>query len=328
MHYKAPCWLPGGHLQTIWPSRVSRQHHAYDITYARQRVATTDEDFVDIDWLHAPVNQTCTKQTNLNTLLVLFHGLEGSSQGHYALAFAQAAQAKGWSYAVPHFRGCSGSINLAPRAYHSGDVIEIDWMLKQIKSKHSGPIVAVGISLGGNALMKWAGEVGYEAHHTVQAISSISAPLDLWKSGLHLGKGFNRYVYTAMFLKTMKQKALLKHQQFPKLFDLKRVLTAKTLYDFDNAFTAPLHGFEDTEDYWKRASAIHTLANIRVPALLVNARNDPFIPWASLPKPEQLGTSLDVYQPNTGGHVGFPAGKQSANSLPEQVLAWLSLKFY
>ena len=328
MHYKAPFWLPGGHLQTIWPSRVSRQHHAYDITYARQRVATPDEDFVDIDWLHAPANQTCTKQTNPNTLLVLFHGLEGSSQGHYALAFAQAAQAKGWSYAVPHFRGCSGSINLAPRAYHSGDVTEIDWMLKQIKSQHGGPIVAVGISLGGNALMKWAGEVANEARRTVQAIASISAPLDLWKSGLHLGKGFNRYVYTAMFLKTMKQKALLKHQQFPKLFDIKKVLTAKTLYDFDNAFTAPLHGFENTADYWKRASAIDTLANIRVPALLVNARNDPFIPCASLPKPEQLGPNLEVYQPNTGGHVGFPAGKQSSQSLPEQVLAWLSLKSY
>ena len=205
---------------------------------------------------------------------------------------------------------------------------EIDWMLKQIKSQHGGPIVAVGISLGGNALMKWAGEVANEARRTVQAIASISAPLDLWKSGLHLGKGFNRYVYTAMFLKTMKQKALLKHQQFPKLFDLKRVLKAKTLYDFDNAFTAPLHGFENTADYWKRASAIDTLANIRVPALLVNARNDPFIPCASLPKPEQLGPNLEVYQPNTGGHVGFPAGKQSSQSLPEQVLAWLSLKSY
>jgi predicted alpha/beta-fold hydrolase len=326
MHYKAPFWLPGGHLQTIWPSRMSRQHLAYDITYARQRVATLDEDFVDIDWLQASANQTCTKQINPNTLLVLFHGLEGSSQGHYALAFAQAAQAKGWSYAVPHFRGCSGSINLAPRAYHSGDVTEIDWMLKQIKSQHGGPIVAVGISLGGNALMKWAGEVGHEARHTVQAIASISAPLDLWKSGLNLGKGFNRYVYTAMFLKTMKQKALLKHQQFPKLFDLKRVLTAKTLYDFDNAFTAPLHGFANTEDYWKRASAIRKLTEIRVPALLVNARNDPFIPWDSLPKPEQLGPSLDAYQPSTGGHVGFPASKQSAHSLPEQVLAWLSFK--
>ena len=328
MHYEAPFWLPGGHLQTIWPSRMSRQHLAYDITYARQRVATPDEDFVDIDWLHAPANQTYTKQTTPNTLLVLFHGLEGSSQGHYALAFAQAAKPKGWSYAVPHFRGCSGSINLTPRAYHSGDVTEIDWILKQIKSQHGGPIVAVGISLGGNALMKWAGEVGHEALHTVQAIASISAPLDLWKSGLHLGKGFNRYVYTAMFLKTMKQKALLKHQQFPKLFDLKRVLTAKTLYDFDNAFTAPVHGFENTEDYWKQASAIHTLANIRVPALLVNARNDPFIPWISLPKPEQLGPSLEVYQPDTGGHVGFPAGKQRGHSLPEQVLAWLSLKSY
>ena len=176
--------------------------------------------------------------------------------------------------------------------------------------------------------MKWAGEVGYEARHTVQGIASISAPLDLWQSGLHLGKGFNRYVYTVMFLKTMKQKALLKHKQFPKLFDIKEVLTAKTLYDFDNEFTAPLHGFQNTEDYWKRASAIHTLANIRVPALLVNARNDPFIPWESLPKLEQLSPSLGVYQPNTGGHVGFPAGKLSAHSLPEQVLTWLSLKSY
>jgi len=131
-----------------------------------------------------------------------------------------------------------------------------------------------------------------------------------------------------MFLKTMKQKALLKHKQFPKLFDIKEVLTAKTLYDFDNAFTAPLHGFQNTEDYWKRASAIHTLANIKVPALLVNARNDPFIPWESLPKPEQLSPSLDVYQPDTGGHVGFPVGTKAELSLPEQVLTWLSLKSY
>jgi len=326
MHYKAPFWLPGGHLQTIWPSRVSRQHNVYDITYARQRVDTPDEDFVDIDWLHAAANQTCAKQTTPNTLLVLFHGLEGSSQGHYALAFAQAAQAKGWSYAVPHFRGCSGSINLAPRAYHSGDVTEIDWMLKQFKSQHGGPIVAVGISLGGNALMKWAGEVGYEARHTVQAIASISAPLDLWQSGMHLGKGFNRYVYTAMFLKTMKQKALLKYQQYPKLFNLNKVLSAQTLYDFDNEFTAPLHGFQNTEDYWRRASAILTLTDIKVPALLVNAGNDPFIPKESLPKQEQLGLGVKAFQPLTGGHVGFPVGTKGEPSLPEKVVAWLSLK--
>lgn len=326
MHYKAPFWLPGGHLQTIWASRISRQQHGHNIIYARQRVYTPDEDFVDIDWVHAPAKQAGPKQKTHNFLLVLFHGLEGSSQGRYALAFAQAAQAKGWSYAVPHFRGCSGSINLAPRAYHSGDVAEIDWMLNQIKSQHTGPIMAVGISLGGNALMKWAGELGQEACKTLQAIASISAPLDLWKSGMHLGKGFNRYVYTAMFLKTMKQKALLKHQQYPKLFNLQKVLSAQTLYEFDNAFTAPLHGFDNTQDYWKRASAIYKLANIKVPALLVNARNDPFIPRDSLPKPEQLGPSMDVYQPDTGGHVGFPAGKKGSTSLPEQVLAWLSLK--
>ena len=327
MHYQAPLWLPGGHLQTIWASRMSRQYHAQAISYTRQRLATPDEDFVDIDWLHTSTKQAeRAEQASPHSLLVLFHGLEGSSQGHYAIAFAQAAQAKGWSFAVPHFRGCSGAINIAPRAYHSGDVAEIDWMLKQIKAQHAGPIVVVGISLGGNALMKWAGDLGHAARLTVQAIASISAPLDLWQSGMHLGKGFNRYVYTAMFLKTMKQKALLKHQQYPKLFNLNKVLSAQTLYDFDNEFTAPLHGFQNTEDYWKRASAIHTLADIKVPALLVNAGNDPFIPKESLPKQEQLGLGVKAFQPLTGGHVGFPVGSKAEPSLPEQVLAWLSHK--
>ena len=316
MHYKAPLWLPGGHLQTIWPSRISRLHKVPPVRYTRQRLTTPDDDFVDIDWLYASTNP------KENPLLVLFHGLEGSSQGHYALSFAHVAKANGWSYAVPHFRGCSGTINQAPRAYHSGDVTEVDWMLSQIRLKHSGPVVAVGISLGGNALMKWAGDLGQAAQHKVHAIASISAPLDLWQSGQHLGTGFNRYVYTAMFLKTMKQKALLKYHQYPKLFDLNKVMSATTLYEFDNEFTAPLHGFKNTEHYWKSASASQVLKHIKIPALVINSQNDPFIPAQSLPVASQLSSNVTVFQPRTGGHVGFPSGHHPLNDVWRQTGDW------
>jgi predicted alpha/beta-fold hydrolase len=287
------------------------------IPYQRERWTTPDQDFIDVDRVPAEPNH---KQ---NIELVLFHGLEGSSRGHYALKFASAAMQRGWSYAVAHFRGCSGTINTAPRAYHSGDTQEIDWILTQIKVRHKGPVVAVGISLGGNALMKWAGEMGLSARHKLQALASISAPLDLWQSGNHLGRPLNRYVYTAMFLRTMKRKAQQKHAQYPKLFDLEATLNAQTLYAFDDAFTAPLHGFHNTEHYWKSASAIGGLKNIKVPALVINALNDPFIPRGSLPHRGQVSSHVELFQPSTGGHVGFTSGGKSSNDIADQVLSWL-----
>jgi uncharacterized protein len=162
MKYIAPTWLPGGNLQTIWPALVSARslQNSADVAYQRVRWTTPDHDFIDVDYgsAAAPKLQTSTKQP----LLVVFHGLEGSSNSHYALAFAKVAQQRGWAYAVPHFRGCSGEINRAPRAYHSGDYEEIGWMLSQLKAAHmaagGGALLAVGISLGGNALMRWAQE--------------------------------------------------------------------------------------------------------------------------------------------------------------------------
>ncbi|MCX8006394.1 MAG: alpha/beta hydrolase, partial [Burkholderiaceae bacterium] len=151
MNYVAPAWLPGGHFQTIWPALWSRRVFGPHPVYRRQRWDTPDGDFIDVDWLdgapspaHAP-------------LLVLFHGLEGSSRSHYAEAFADWARERGWRYAVAHFRGCSGELNRAPRAYHSGDHAEIDWILRRFRAGHAGPLAAVGVSLGGNALMRWAG---------------------------------------------------------------------------------------------------------------------------------------------------------------------------
>jgi predicted alpha/beta-fold hydrolase len=187
----------------------------------------------------------------------------------------------------------------------------------------------VGISLGGNALSKWAGESGAQALHLVQAVAAVCSPLDLAASGRAMGQGFNRHVYTRMFLNTMIPKALQKWKQFPHLFDAPALQKAKTLYEFDDLFTAPLHGYKNTEDYWSRASALPVLHKIQVPSLLLNAKNDPFIPASSLPTPQQVSSQVSLWQPRHGGHVGFPSHhwQQSAQALfmemPSAVGAWL-----
>ena len=162
MHYAAPWWLPGGNLQTIWAALRSRRFLGAKPVFRRERWMTPDDDFVDVDWLAGDASSAPERP-----LLVVFHGLEGSSASHYAEALADAARERGWACAIPHFRGCSGELNLAPRAYHSGDFTEIDWILRRFAGQHTGPVVAVGISLGGNALMRWAGEMGAAAREVV-----------------------------------------------------------------------------------------------------------------------------------------------------------------
>ena len=262
----------------------------------------------------------------MRPLLVLFHGLEGSSASHYAQAFAHWAAQAEFDLAIPHFRGCSGEMNLAPRAYHSGDHVEIDWILARLHQRHLlVPMVAVGVSLGGNALMRWAGEQGTAAARKVKAVASICSPLDLAASGQAIGTGFNRQVYTRMFLRTMKPKAMAKWRQYPGLFDAKRLRAATDLYEFDNIFTAPVHGFVDTPDYWARASAKPHLQNIQIPALILNAQNDPFIPAHSLPTRNEVSRTVVLWQPAQGGHVGFPSGPPPGHlaDLPQAVGGWL-----
>lgn len=322
--YRSPWWLPGGNLQTIWAAVFAQRTRGAAPNYRRERWTTPDGDFVDLDWLQTGTAGMAAPARPAAPLLVLFHGLEGSSRSHYAEAFADFAAAHGLQYVVPHFRGCSGELNLAPRAYHSGDHEEIGWILARLRERHAGPIFAVGISLGGNALLRWAGEVEEDAARTVSAVASVCSPLDLAAGGRAIGQGFNRLVYTTMFLRSMKPKALRKWAQHPGLFDREALLAARDLYEFDNVFTAPLHGFKDTEDYWARASAKPHLHRIKVPALALNARNDPFIPAASLPRMEEAGNVL-LWQPGQGGHVGFPAGPWPGNvlAMPDAVGGWL-----
>ena len=321
--YTAPRWLPGGNLQTIWPALYARRLDGPAPVYRRERWATPDRDFIDVDFADGP------RAPGPKPLLVLFHGLEGSSRSHYAEAFAAVAAASGMAFAVPHFRGCSGELNLAPRAYHSGDFEEIGWILARLRAQHDaaggGPLVAAGVSLGGNALLRWAQEAGDTASRTASAVAAISAPIDLAAGGRAIGQGFNRLVYTRMFLSTMKPKALAKLAQHPGLFDRQAMMAARDLYAFDNVFTAPLHGFRDTDDYWRRGSAKPHLHAIRIPALVVNATNDPFVPADSLPCQADVGAHVTLWQPAHGGHVGFPRGRPPGHvgAMPEAVGAWL-----
>ena len=310
--YHAPWWLPGGNAQTIYASLFTSIALP---PVRRERWDTPDGDFVDVDRVDGPDGAP---------LLVLFHGLEGGTPSHYARALLAAARSRGWRAALPHFRGCGGELNRLPRAYHSGDSDEIDWMLRRLARESDAPVYAAGISLGGNALLKWLGERGPEAATVVRAAAAVSAPVDLTAAGDALERGFNM-VYTINFLWTLKRKSTAKLERFPGLFDGPRVARSRTLRQFDDIVTAPLHGFRDAADYWLRASAKPWLARIAVPTLMLNARNDPFLPAPRLPRPDEVSSHVTLELPEAGGHVGFVHGPFPGRYdwLPRRIAAFL-----
>ena len=297
--YSAPAWLPGGHVQTLYPRFLPLD----PLPYRRERWETPDGDFIDLDW-NGPSPAAGERQA----LVILFHGLEGSSQSHYAQALMRALRDAGQPGVVVNFRGCSGELNRLPRAYHGGDSDEIDWILRRFRDAcPSRPLYAVGVSLGGNALLKWLGERENTAAGILQAAAAVSSPFDMSACGHHLARGANR-IYTQYFLRTLKRFAGEKLRCHPGLFDETRMRRAGSLHDFDDVVTAPLHGFASAEDYWRRASSKPWLGGIRVQTLLINARNDPFMPAGVLPERRQASRHVEFDYPGEGGHVGFPTG--------------------
>jgi len=302
--YQAPWWLPGGHLQTIVPSLAP----APRVAWRRERWDTPDGDFVDVDFAG----------DGDGPLVALFHGLEGGSSSRYARRLAAAALVRGWRLAVLHFRGCSGTLNRLPRAYHSGDSDEIDWMLRRLR-----PAYAAGVSLGGNALLKWLGERGAEAQEIVTRAVAVSAPLSLTASARVLDVGLNRRLYVRHFLLTMKGKAIAKAALGQLALDQFRIARMRTFREFDDLVTAPLHGFRDADDYWARASSAPWLAHIRVPTLVLNARNDPFLAAGDLVAvTREAAPDVMLEFPETGGHAGFPA---RGDWLSHRILEFLAL---
>ena len=308
--YKAPFWLTNRHAQTLYgalwvPAERPR--------WRRERWNSPDGDFIDIDRLDG-MNEAPT--------LVIFHGLEGSTDSRYVRMLAMNAYQAGWHVVAPNFRGCSGSMNILPRSYFAGDSTEIQWVLTRARgSQGPATLHAVGVSLGGNMLLKWLGEQGEQAGALLTSAAAVAAPLDLHAVGDHLAQGFNQ-VYTNHFLTTLKQKARAKFIQYPGLFDLDATLKARNLREFDDHFIAPLHGFANVDDYWTRCSSKPWLSRIRVPTLLLAARDDPFIPEWVLPPQQQCSDQVTRdFQPQ-GGHVGFVSGRFPGQAIwmPQRVM--------
>lgn len=303
--YRAPFWLPGGHAQTIYAARFAPRAV---VRYQRERWETPDGDFIELDWIEEPRSDDATAMSRDTPLVVLFHGLEGGSGSHYALALMAEVARRRWRGVVAHFRGCSGGENRLPRAYHSGDTAEADWILRRLAARLAGaPLYAAGVSLGGNVLLKWLGETGAPGPAVVRRAASVSAPVDLMAAGDALDRGIN-LMYRRNFLVTMRKKALAKLRRYPGLYDAACVCAASTLREFDDIVTAPLHGFADANDYWTRASSKPWLRHIAVPTLMINARNDPFLPAAAMPGPAEVAPAVVLEQPEEGGHVGFVSG--------------------
>ena len=323
--YRSPFWLPGAHAQTIWPSLGAPRPRVH---YRRERWDTPDGDFIDLDWaqtLTAPDHATETPAQRDRPLLALFHGLEGDSSSHYARALMAHAGAQGCDGVVIHFRGCSGEPNRLPRAYHSGDSEEADWVLRRLASQriaagHTGPLWVVGISLGGNVLLKWLGERGTAAGF-VAAAAAVSPPQDLHAGAVRLAGGFNR-IYARHFLVTLRAKSLAMLKRHPGLFDAKRVARAQDFFEFDDEVTARLHGFASAMDYWTRSSCRQFLGGITVPALVINALNDPFLPPEALALPREVSSAVTLDYPRHGGHVGFLTGG------PPGRLDWLPARLF
>lgn len=298
-------WLPGPHLTTVW-GKFFRRPPTIDARV--ERWDTPDGDVLDVIRAPAP---------DRSPVFLLLHGLEGSIRAHYATGTLRAAREGGWQANLLLFRTCNGELNRTPRSYHSGETTDLDFVVRRLAEERPGaPLVLAGISLGGNVLLKWLGEHGEALQGRVAAAIAVSAPYDLARSSAHIDRGFTR-LYARNFLRTLRAKALDKIAQHPGIADPVRVAAADTLWSFDDAFTSVVHGFIDAADYYFRSSSICYLHRIRVPTLLLSARDDPFHPPEVLDDVRRIAegnAALHVEFPPRGGHVGFVEGRSPAHA--------------
>ncbi|HEY9480438.1 MAG TPA: hydrolase [Gemmatimonadaceae bacterium] len=302
--YRPAWWVPGAHFRTIWGKLVPR---AGGGVTRIERWDTPDDDFLDIYRLDAPA-----RAPHASPRLVVLHGLEGSPDSHYARSFLHEATRRGWAADVVVFRSCGSELNRAKRFYHSGETTDLDFVVRSLAENEPGrPIVLAGVSLGGNVLLKWLGESAGDIPPEVMAAAAISVPFDLERGARHIDRGFAR-VYQARFLKTLRRKARAKLLRFPGLVDAAAVERARSLYDFDDCVTAPVHGFDDAHDYYSQSSSLRWIDRIRTPTLLLSARDDPFLPPEVLDEVARIADGnpyLTTEFVERGGHAGFISGR-------------------
>ncbi|HET7632154.1 MAG TPA: alpha/beta fold hydrolase [Gemmatimonadaceae bacterium] len=267
-----------------------------------ERWDTPDHDFLDV--FRVPAAATAPR-------LLLLHGLEGSPQSHYARGMLQRVARAGWGAEALVFRGCGAELNRTPRFYHSGETGDLELLAHRVAAEFPyAPLLAVGYSLGGNVLLKWLGDPAARRPATLQAAAAVSVPYDLEAGAHYLQHGLSR-VYERRFLRTLKSKATRKLRRFPDAYDLRALTAARTLVQFDDAVTAPLHGFANAHDYYTQCSARQFLAGVQLPTLLISAYDDPFLPAAVLRDVDTVAGRNPAFTrlfSATGGHVGFVAG--------------------
>jgi predicted alpha/beta-fold hydrolase len=297
--YRPAWWVPGPHAQTLWGKFARR---AASLPTRVERWATPDNDFVDILRLDAGPERP---------RLFLLHGLEGTARSHYVGGFLQMARQRDWGADMLIFRGCGDEPNRAARFYHSGETSDLAFAVSRVLEEFPvAPLVLCGVSLGGNVLLKWLGERGDSLPERIRAAAAISVPFDLERGSRHISQGFSR-VYERHFLRTLRRKADEKLRHFPGLFDREAMCRARTLYEFDDVVTGPVHGFRGAHDYYTRSSSLRYLARIRRPTLLLSARDDPFLPNDVLNDVADAASKnpyLKAEFTQRGGHVGFVAG--------------------
>ncbi len=311
--YRPPWWYRGRHLQTIWGPLFRRPPRP---AVRRERWETPDGDFLDLDWV----------ASGTGPLVLVLHGLEGSSRSHYAQGLLVGIAARGWRGAVMHFRSCGGELNRLPRLYHSGETSDLEWVVgRLVAGEPDLRMGLVGVSLGGNVALKWLGERGAGAPAQLAAAVAISTPFDLTACAAALDRGLERVLYTTQFLRTMRAKVRAKAHLYDGLVNLPAALRARTFREYDRHVTAPLGGFADERDYWARSSSGPYLPRIRRPCLLINAANDPFIPPSALPTAAIAASPwLEAALPEQGGHAGFLDGRAGRTSWAERrALAFL-----
>lgn len=287
--YQRPRFLFTAHLETIYPALLRRVE---GIKFERERIITPDDDFLDLD---------CVSQGS-RKVVIISHGLEGNSTRAYMQGMARALFNGGFDVICWNFRGCSGEMNRKLRFYHSGATDDLDLVVKHALSKKYDEICLVGFSLGGNLTLKYLGESGQLAQ--VRRAVAFSVPVDLHASCLKISRPSN-WIYSNRFLKSLKNKVIEKSKIMDGL-DIKDIDKIKSLIEFDDNYTAPIHGFQNALDYYTKCSSVHFLKNIQVPTLLINAQNDPFLSESCFPE-DALGGHVFVKfeKPEFGGHVGF-----------------------
>ena len=268
-----------------------------------ERLDTPDGDFLDLYHLDGKAG---------SPLLVLLHGLEGSLRSHYIHGLLEQASRRGWSAAALLFRSCGDSLNRTRRFYHSGETTDVGFAIDHLlTTRPEAELILAGVSLGGNVLLKYLGEREESVSSRIRAAAAVSVPYDLARAADHINKGFAR-VYQRSFIRSLQSKAIAKREQFPDLVPRNRVESIRSMRDFDNFITAPLHGFRDADDYYSQSSALRWLRGIRVDTLLLSAVDDPFLPAQVLDEVRAAGKSnsfLELEFTEKGGHVGFVAGR-------------------